>query len=68
MAEEAKEVRMEELHLEPHYMVSPRTKTGRNCKISAVRENDPDHPLKQTDFKFFKRCDIRDTASYFRRM
>eukprot|EP00972_Heterocapsa_arctica_P056332 8310320-Heterocapsa_arctica.AAC.1 len=34
-AEEAKEARMEELHLELHDIVSPRTKTDRNFIISA---------------------------------
>eukprot|EP00972_Heterocapsa_arctica_P075404 11123083-Heterocapsa_arctica.AAC.1 len=43
--EEAKEAIMEELHLELHDMVSPRTRTDRNFRISAVRANDPDHPL-----------------------
>eukprot|EP00972_Heterocapsa_arctica_P023887 3518170-Heterocapsa_arctica.AAC.1 len=58
---------MEELHLELHDMVSPRMKTDRNFRISAVRANDPDHPLVRPGFKFFKRCDIRDIASFFQR-
>eukprot|EP00972_Heterocapsa_arctica_P027097 3984987-Heterocapsa_arctica.AAC.1 len=49
-AEEAKEVIMEELHLESHDMVSPRTKTDRNFRITAVRANDPDHPLERPGF------------------
>eukprot|EP00972_Heterocapsa_arctica_P007709 1123807-Heterocapsa_arctica.AAC.1 len=29
---------------------------------------DPDQPLERAGFKFFKRCDIRDTASFLRNM
>eukprot|EP00972_Heterocapsa_arctica_P087087 12838270-Heterocapsa_arctica.AAC.1 len=54
-AEEAKEAIMEELHLELHDMVSSRTKTDRNFRISVVRANDPDHPLVRPGFKFFVR-------------
>eukprot|EP00972_Heterocapsa_arctica_P028395 4174080-Heterocapsa_arctica.AAC.1 len=59
---------MEELHLDVHYMVSPRRKTDRNFRICAVRANDSEHPQERPGFKFFKRCDIRDTASFFQRM
>eukprot|EP00972_Heterocapsa_arctica_P001397 204636-Heterocapsa_arctica.AAC.1 len=60
--EEAKDVITEELHLGLHDMVSPIMKSDRNFIISAVRTYDPDHPLERPGFKFFKRCDIRDTA------
>eukprot|EP00972_Heterocapsa_arctica_P049280 7253614-Heterocapsa_arctica.AAC.1 len=53
-AEEAKEAIMEELHLDTHDMVTPRTKTDRHFRISVVRANDPDHPLERPGFKFFK--------------
>eukprot|EP00972_Heterocapsa_arctica_P018199 2688870-Heterocapsa_arctica.AAC.1 len=53
-AEEAKEVIMEELHLDLHDMVSPIMKSDRNFIISAVRAYDPDHPLERPGFKFFK--------------
>eukprot|EP00972_Heterocapsa_arctica_P004862 720361-Heterocapsa_arctica.AAC.1 len=29
---------------------------------------DPDQPLERAGFMFFKRCDIRDTASFLRTM
>eukprot|EP00972_Heterocapsa_arctica_P012236 1794321-Heterocapsa_arctica.AAC.1 len=60
--EEAKEVILEELHFGVHYVDSPRMRSDRNFIISAVRAYDPDHPLDRPGFKFFKRCDIRDTA------
>eukprot|EP00972_Heterocapsa_arctica_P050251 7390613-Heterocapsa_arctica.AAC.1 len=59
---------MEELHLGLHDMVSPRMKSARNVRISAVRANDPDHPLERPGFKFYKRCGFRDTATFFQRM
>eukprot|EP00972_Heterocapsa_arctica_P089034 13130388-Heterocapsa_arctica.AAC.1 len=40
-------------------------KSARNSRISVVRANDPDHPQERPGFKFFKRCDIRDTAWRF---
>eukprot|EP00972_Heterocapsa_arctica_P063752 9405669-Heterocapsa_arctica.AAC.1 len=43
-------------------------KSDRNFRISVVRANDPDQPRERPGFKFFKRCDIRDTASFFRKM
>eukprot|EP00972_Heterocapsa_arctica_P095702 14114106-Heterocapsa_arctica.AAC.1 len=43
-------------------------RSDRNFRISATRAYDPDHPLERPGFEFFKRCDIRDTASYFLRM
>eukprot|EP00972_Heterocapsa_arctica_P064002 9443195-Heterocapsa_arctica.AAC.1 len=29
---------------------------------------DPDQPLERAGFKFLKRCDIRDTSSFLRKM
>eukprot|EP00972_Heterocapsa_arctica_P049865 7333988-Heterocapsa_arctica.AAC.1 len=60
--EEAKEAILEELHLEQHFMDSPRTKSDRQFRISVVRANDPDQAQERPGVKFFKRCDIRDTA------
>eukprot|EP00972_Heterocapsa_arctica_P067731 9999822-Heterocapsa_arctica.AAC.1 len=48
--EEAKEATMEELHLDHHYMVSPRMKSDRNVGISVVRANDPDQPQERPGF------------------
>eukprot|EP00972_Heterocapsa_arctica_P016355 2413235-Heterocapsa_arctica.AAC.1 len=53
-AEEAKGTRMEELPLEVHDMVSPKKQTDIHFRISAVRANNPDHPLVRPGFKFFK--------------
>eukprot|EP00972_Heterocapsa_arctica_P054615 8044437-Heterocapsa_arctica.AAC.1 len=64
-AEEAKEAISEELHFRVHYMDSPRMRSDRNFGISAARAYNPEHPLERPGFKFFKRCDIRDTAAYF---
>eukprot|EP00972_Heterocapsa_arctica_P100663 14842389-Heterocapsa_arctica.AAC.1 len=66
-AEEAKEA-MEGLHFGVHHMDSPRMRSDRNFRISATRACDPDYPQERPGFKIFKRCDIRDTASYFQRM
>eukprot|EP00972_Heterocapsa_arctica_P004138 614973-Heterocapsa_arctica.AAC.1 len=44
-------------------MDSPRMRTDRNFRISAAR--DPEHPRERPGFKLYKRCDIRDTATYF---
>eukprot|EP00972_Heterocapsa_arctica_P078925 11638234-Heterocapsa_arctica.AAC.1 len=46
-------------------MDSPRIRSDRNFIISAARAYDPQHPLERPGLKFFKRCDIRDTAAYF---
>eukprot|EP00972_Heterocapsa_arctica_P058746 8661509-Heterocapsa_arctica.AAC.1 len=46
-------------------MDSPRMRTDRHFRISAARAIDPEHPQERPDFKFYKRCDIRDTAAYF---
>eukprot|EP00972_Heterocapsa_arctica_P071193 10517041-Heterocapsa_arctica.AAC.1 len=62
--EEAKEVIAEELCIYHHFMDSPRTKSDRNSRISVVMDFDQDFPNKRAAFKFFKRCDIRDTASF----
>eukprot|EP00972_Heterocapsa_arctica_P051369 7555611-Heterocapsa_arctica.AAC.1 len=43
-------------------------RSDRNFRISAARAYDPDHPLERPGFKLYKRCDIRDTATYFLRM
>eukprot|EP00972_Heterocapsa_arctica_P049717 7315162-Heterocapsa_arctica.AAC.1 len=67
--EEAKDAIMEELHLDHHFMVPPsRMKADRNFIISVVMTQDPDQPQERPGFKFFKRCDIRDTASFLRKM
>eukprot|EP00972_Heterocapsa_arctica_P097304 14356209-Heterocapsa_arctica.AAC.1 len=51
-------------------------KTDRNFRISAARAYlpehvnrayHPEHPQQRPGFKFYKRCDIRDTAAYFNR-
>eukprot|EP00972_Heterocapsa_arctica_P039765 5860721-Heterocapsa_arctica.AAC.1 len=60
--EEAKEVIAEELSLDRHFIYSPRTKTDRNSRISVVMHFDQNFPDERAAFKFFKRCDIRDTA------
>eukprot|EP00972_Heterocapsa_arctica_P102465 15099366-Heterocapsa_arctica.AAC.1 len=39
-----------------------------NFRISAVMAHDPDQPQERPGFKFFKRCDIRDTTSFLRKM
>eukprot|EP00972_Heterocapsa_arctica_P075179 11093054-Heterocapsa_arctica.AAC.1 len=49
-------------------MDSPRTKTDRNLRHSVVMAFDPDQPHERAGFEFFKRCDIRDTASFLREM
>eukprot|EP00972_Heterocapsa_arctica_P035550 5231881-Heterocapsa_arctica.AAC.1 len=59
---------MEELHLDHHFIVSPRMKADRNFRISVVMAQDPDQPQERPGFKFFKRRDIRDTASFLREM
>eukprot|EP00972_Heterocapsa_arctica_P091402 13485686-Heterocapsa_arctica.AAC.1 len=63
--EEAKEAITEQLHFGVHYMDSPIMRSDRPFIISAARAYDPEHPLERPVFKFFKRCDIRDTAAYF---
>eukprot|EP00972_Heterocapsa_arctica_P095932 14155205-Heterocapsa_arctica.AAC.1 len=60
--EDAKEVIMEGLHVGTHYMDSPRMRSDRNFRISGVRACDPEHLSDRPGFKFFKRCDVRDTA------
>eukprot|EP00972_Heterocapsa_arctica_P026389 3885677-Heterocapsa_arctica.AAC.1 len=60
--EEAKEASIEELHLDHHCMDSPRTKLDRNIRHSVVMAFDPYQPHERAALKFFKRCDIRDTA------
>eukprot|EP00972_Heterocapsa_arctica_P098517 14539469-Heterocapsa_arctica.AAC.1 len=45
-------------------------KEDRNFRISVVMAYDPDDPVMayyRPGFKFFKRCDIRDTASFLRK-
>eukprot|EP00972_Heterocapsa_arctica_P095101 14025911-Heterocapsa_arctica.AAC.1 len=49
-------------------MDSPRTKSDRNFKISAVRVTDPENPQESAGFKFFRRGGIRDTAAFFNQM
>eukprot|EP00972_Heterocapsa_arctica_P021222 3124266-Heterocapsa_arctica.AAC.1 len=66
--EEAKEVIMAEMQLDHHHMDSRRTKTDRNLRHSVVMAFDPDQPHERAGFKFFMRCDIRDTASFLRKM
>eukprot|EP00972_Heterocapsa_arctica_P065831 9716133-Heterocapsa_arctica.AAC.1 len=66
--EEAKEVIAEELCIAHHFMDSPRTKSDRNSRISAIMDFDQDFSNGRAAFKFFKRCDIRDTASFLRSM
>eukprot|EP00972_Heterocapsa_arctica_P011625 1702888-Heterocapsa_arctica.AAC.1 len=66
--EEAKRVIMAEMQLDHHHMDSPRTKTDRNLRYSVVMAFDPDQPHERAVFKFFKRCDMRDTASFLRKM
>eukprot|EP00972_Heterocapsa_arctica_P115709 16449298-Heterocapsa_arctica.AAC.1 len=40
-------------------------RADRNFRISAARACNPEHPQERPGFKFYKRCDIRDTAAYF---
>eukprot|EP00972_Heterocapsa_arctica_P028797 4236146-Heterocapsa_arctica.AAC.1 len=40
-------------------------RTDRNFRISAARAFDPEQPQERPGFKFYKRCDIKDTATYF---
>eukprot|EP00972_Heterocapsa_arctica_P058318 8604700-Heterocapsa_arctica.AAC.1 len=49
-------------------MDSPRTKSDRNFRISAVRVSDPEIPQERAGFNIFKRGDIRDTAAFFNQM
>eukprot|EP00972_Heterocapsa_arctica_P080441 11854380-Heterocapsa_arctica.AAC.1 len=49
-------------------MDSPRTKSDRNSRICVVMDSDQDFPNERAAFKFFKRCDIRHTASFLRSM
>eukprot|EP00972_Heterocapsa_arctica_P111402 16401791-Heterocapsa_arctica.AAC.1 len=49
-------------------MDSPRTKSDRNFRISAVRVTNPENPQERAGFKFFKRGDIRDAAAFFNQM
>eukprot|EP00972_Heterocapsa_arctica_P014689 2163351-Heterocapsa_arctica.AAC.1 len=66
--EEATYAIMEELHLDHHHIVSPIMEEDRNFIISVVLAYDPDRPQDRPGFKFFKRCDMRDTASFLRKM
>eukprot|EP00972_Heterocapsa_arctica_P002134 305827-Heterocapsa_arctica.AAC.1 len=66
--EEAKEVLSEQLHFGSHFMDSPRTRSDRNFRISAVRVEDPENPQERSGFKFYRRGDIRDTAAFFNQM
>eukprot|EP00972_Heterocapsa_arctica_P081322 11986404-Heterocapsa_arctica.AAC.1 len=66
--EEAKEAIAEHLHVGTHYMDSPRTKSDRKFRISAVRVTDPENPQERAGFELFKRGDIRDTAAFFNQM
>eukprot|EP00972_Heterocapsa_arctica_P050276 7392913-Heterocapsa_arctica.AAC.1 len=66
--EEAKEVIAEELRIDQHFIYSPRTKSDRNSRIRVVMDFDQNFPNERASFKFFKRSDIRDTASFFRSM
>eukprot|EP00972_Heterocapsa_arctica_P014023 2066497-Heterocapsa_arctica.AAC.1 len=59
---------MERLHFGTHYMDSPRTKSYRNYRISAVRMTNPEIPQEKAGFKLFRRGDIRDTAGFFEQM
>eukprot|EP00972_Heterocapsa_arctica_P111850 16428457-Heterocapsa_arctica.AAC.2 len=63
--EEAKEVIAEQLYFGEHFMTSPRRRSDRNFRISAVRVRDPENPEARPGFKFFRRGDIRDTAGFF---
>eukprot|EP00972_Heterocapsa_arctica_P040278 5934997-Heterocapsa_arctica.AAC.1 len=43
-------------------------KSDSNSRISVVRNFDQDDPEERASFLFYKRCDIGDTASFFRSM
>eukprot|EP00972_Heterocapsa_arctica_P003871 576425-Heterocapsa_arctica.AAC.1 len=60
---EAKEVIEEELTIAEHTMDSPRTETDSKIIISVVMDFDQDNPDERAALKFFKRCDVRDTAN-----
>eukprot|EP00972_Heterocapsa_arctica_P024877 3668867-Heterocapsa_arctica.AAC.1 len=66
--EEAKEVIAEELRIDQHFIDSPRTRSDTNSRISVVMDFDQNAPDERAAFKLFKRCDIRDTASFLRSM
>eukprot|EP00972_Heterocapsa_arctica_P097323 14358496-Heterocapsa_arctica.AAC.1 len=66
--EEGKEVISEGIHVGSHFMDSPRTRSDRNFRISAVRVQDPENPQGKSGFKFFRRGDIRDAAAFFNQM
>eukprot|EP00972_Heterocapsa_arctica_P056076 8271052-Heterocapsa_arctica.AAC.1 len=56
------------MQIDHHHMDSPRTKSDRNVRHSVVMAFDPDQPHERAGLKFFKRCDIIDTASFLRKM
>eukprot|EP00972_Heterocapsa_arctica_P006151 905170-Heterocapsa_arctica.AAC.1 len=52
--------------IDHHFIDSPRAKSDRNSRISVVMDFDQNFPNERAPFKFFKRCDIRDTTSFLR--
>eukprot|EP00972_Heterocapsa_arctica_P095399 14069568-Heterocapsa_arctica.AAC.1 len=49
-------------------MDSPRTESDRKMRISVVMDVDQDDPDERASFKFFRRCDARDTVNFLRIM